>query len=161
MGLLDEILKQAGGSMGAPQAAGSGAQASAMGSIADLVMRNPQVISAAIAMLNPKDPTVGGSGGLADMVGAFNKGGLGDVMSSWIAGGPNKPVDPGALTNVLGSDVLGQFAKQAGIGHGDASSVLASILPEIVNHMTPKGQVPRGNDLEGAIGSLLGELGTR
>jgi len=161
MGLLDEILKQAGGSMGAPLAGGMGAQASAMGSIADLVMRNPQVISAAIAMLNPKDPTVGGGGGLADLVGAFNKGGLGDVMSSWVGGGPNKPVDPGALTNILGSDVLGQFARQAGIGHGDASSVLAQILPELVNHMTPQGKVPHGNDLEGAIGSLLGELGTR
>ena len=161
MGLLDEILKQAGGSMGAPQASGLGAQAGALGSIADLLMKNPQILSAAIAMLNPKNPSVGGGGGLADIVGAFNKGGLGDVMSSWVGGGPNKPVDPGSLANVLGSDVLGQFAKQAGIGHGDASSVLASILPGLVNHMTPQGQVPQGNALEDAIGGLLGELGTR
>jgi uncharacterized protein YidB (DUF937 family) len=161
MGLLDAILKQAAGSMSAPQGGGMGAQAGALGSIADLVMKNPQVISAAIAMLNPKDPSVGGGGGLADIVSAFNKGGLGDVMSSWIGGGPNKPVDPGTLSNILGSDVLGQFARQAGIGHGDASSVLAQVLPELVNHMTPQGKVPHGNELEGAIGSLLGELGTR
>jgi uncharacterized protein YidB (DUF937 family) len=160
MGLLDAILKQAAaGGMGAP--AGAGAPGSALGSIADLVMRNPQIITAAIALLNPKDPTVGGSGGLADMASAFNRGGLGDVMSSWIGGGPNKPVDPGALSNVLGSDALSQFAKQAGIGHGDASSVLAQILPELVNHMTPQGQLPHANDLESTIGSLLGQLGSR
>jgi uncharacterized protein YidB (DUF937 family) len=106
-------------------------------------MKNPQIIAAALSMLNPKDTSVGG-GGLADVIAAFNKGGLGDVMSSWVSGGPNKPVDPGALANVLGPDVLGQFARQAGIGKGDASSVLASILPELVNQMTPQGQVPQG-----------------
>ena len=160
MGLLDAILKQAG-SMGAPQTRGTGAQAGGLGSIADLVLKNPQVIASVIAMLNPKDPSVGGSGGLADMVSAFNRGGLGDVMASWVGGGPNKPVDPGALSNILGSDAIGQFARQAGIGHGDASSVLAQILPEVVNHMTPQGKVPQGDDLEGAIGSLLGQLGAR
>ena len=92
---------------------------------------------------------------------SFNKGGLGDVMSSWIGGGPNKPVDAGALANVLGPDVLGQFARKAGIGHADASSVLASVLPELVNQMTPQGQVPHGNALDGVLGSLLGQLGGR
>ena len=158
MGLLDEILKQAAGG---GQANVGGAQAGGLGAIADLVMKNPQIISAALSMLNPKDTSVGGGGGLADVIGAFNKGGLGDIMSSWVGGGPNKPVDPGALGNILGPDVLGQFAQKAGIGHGDASSVLASVLPELINHMTPQGQVPQGNALDGMLGSLLGQLGGR
>ena len=82
-------------------------------------------------------------------------------MSSWVGGGPNKPVDAGALANVLGPDILGQFAQKAGIGHGDASSVLASVLPELVNHMTPQGQVPQGNALDGLLGSLMGQIGGR
>ncbi len=155
MGLLDDILKQAtGGGSGSAQAGG-------LGAIADLVMKNPQIISAALAMLNPKDTSVGGGGGLADIVSSFNKGGLGDVMASWVGGGPNKPVDPGSLANVLGPDILGQFAKKAGIGSGDASSVLASVLPELINQMTPQGQVPQGNALDGVLGSLLGQLGSR
>jgi len=153
MGLLDEILKRT--------AADGGSKAAGLGAIAELVMKNPQIISAAIAMLNPKDPSVGGGGGLGDVIGAFHKGGLGDIMSSWVGGGPNKPVDPGALANVLGPDVLGQFAQKAGIGHADASSVLASVLPELINHMTPQGQVPQGNALDGVLGSLLGQLGGR
>jgi uncharacterized protein YidB (DUF937 family) len=151
MGLLD-ILKQLGG---------GGGQATGLGSLAEIVMKNPQIVSAAISMLNPKDASVGGGGGLADVVSAFNKGGLGDIMSSWIGGGPNKPVDPGALANVLGPDILSQFAQKAGIGHADAGSVLASVLPELINHITPQGQVPQGNALDGALGSLLGQLGGR
>jgi len=158
MGLLDEILKQAAGG---GQAGAGGAQAGGLGAIADLVMKNPQILSAAISMLNPKDTSVGGGGGLADVIGAFNKGGLGDIMSSWVGGGPNKPVDPGALAKVLGPDVLGQFARKAGVGHADAGSLLASVLPELINHMTPQGQVPQGNALDGMLGSLLGQLGGR
>ncbi len=153
MGLLDDILKQT--------TRDGGGQAAGLGAIADLVMKNPQIIAAAIAMLNPKDASVGGGGGLADIVSSFNKGGLGDVMSSWVGGGPNKPVDAGALANVLGPDVLGQFARKAGIGSADASSVLASVLPELVNQMTPQGRVPQGNALDGVLGSLLGQLGAR
>jgi uncharacterized protein YidB (DUF937 family) len=158
MGLMDEILKQAAG---AGQAGAAGSQDAGLGAIADLVMKNPQIVAAALSMLNPKDPSVGGGGGLADIVGAFNKGGLGDVMSSWVGGGPNKPVDPGALASVLGPDILGQFAQKAGVGHAQAGSVLAQILPELVNQMTPQGQVPQGNALDGLLGSLMGQIGGR
>ena len=143
MGLLDSLLGQVLG----------GAQSGAPGGGDN----NAALLQSVLAMLGNDAP----GGGLNALVAGFQRGGLGDVMSSWIGGGPNKPVDPGALSNVLGPDVIGQFARQAGIGHGDASSVLAQLLPEVVNHMTPQGQVPHGNDLEGAIGSLLGQLGSR
>jgi uncharacterized protein YidB (DUF937 family) len=153
MGLLDSILKQLGGAQGG--------QAGGLGSLAEIIMKNPQLVSAAISMLNPKDTSVGGGGGLGDVISAFNKGGLGDVMSSWVGGGPNKPVDPGALASILGPEILGQFAQKAGIGQADAGSALASVLPELINHITPQGQVPQGNALDGVLGSLLGQLGGR
>ena len=90
---------------------------------------------------------------------AFQKGGLGDAMSSWVGGGPNKPVDPSALAGVLGNDTLSQFARHAGIDAGQTSSVLAGVLPGLINHLTPQGQVPEANSLEGTLGSLLGALG--
>ena len=64
---------------------------------------------------------------------AFQKGGLGDAMSSWVGGGPNKPVDPSALAGVLGNDTLSQFARHAGIDAGQTSSVLAGVLPGLIN----------------------------
>jgi uncharacterized protein YidB (DUF937 family) len=145
MGLLDAILGQAGGQ--------------GLGALAKIAAQNPQLVAAALSMLSTKDPSVGGTGGLGSLISAFEKGGLGKVMSSWVGGGPNLPIDPGQLASLLGNDTLGQFAQKAGIGQGDAASSLASILPELVNHLTPQGQVPEATSLESTLGSLLGALG--
>jgi len=145
MGLLDNLLKPGGG----------------LASIADLVAKNPQIVTAAASLLSTKDPSVGGTGGLGGLIGAFERAGLGNMMSSWISTGPNPPIQPGQLASVLGNDTLNQFAQKAGIDPGQAGSVLASVLPELVNHLTPQGQVPQTNALESALGSLLGSLGQR
>jgi uncharacterized protein YidB (DUF937 family) len=151
MGFLDNILTQLG--------KGGGGQPGALGSLAELVMKNPQIISAAISMLNPKDASVGGSGGLADVIGAFNKSGLGNVMSQWISTGPNPPISGDQLTQVLGSDVIGQVANKTGLGQADASSALAAVLPGLIDHLTPNGQVPDAGSLQSSLGGLLASLG--
>ena|SRR5258708_17129651 len=145
MGFLDNLLKQSGG----------------LGGLAQVVAQNPQIVSAAVALLNPKDPSVGGTGGLGGLVGAFSKAGLGQMMSQWIATGPNPPISPDQLSSVLGSDVLGQFAQKAGVAPGDAASLLASVLPGLVDHLTPNGQVPAANDLQNSLGGLLARLSGR
>jgi uncharacterized protein YidB (DUF937 family) len=128
----------------------------AMGNVASMVAKNPQILAAAAELLSSKQGSIGGTGGLGGLVGAFSKGGLGDVMSSWVGTGANLPVDPSQLAGVLGNDTIGQFAKKAGLGTGDAGSVLASLLPGLVNQVTPQGQLPEANALEGILGSLLG-----
>lgn len=145
MGLIDDLLKRSGG----------------LGGLAQVAAQNPQLISAAIALLNPKDPSVGGTGGLGGLVGAFEKAGLGQMVSQWISTGPNPPVSPSQVTSALGPDVLSQFAQKAGIGQGDAASALASVLPGLVDHLTPNGQVPATNDLQSTLGSLLSGLAGR
>jgi uncharacterized protein YidB (DUF937 family) len=151
MGLLDGILKQVGG-------AGTG-QASGLGAIADLVARNPQIVAAALSMLSTRDTSVGGSGGLGGLVSAFQKSGMGDVIAQWISTGPNPPISADQLTKVLGSDVIGQVAQKAGLGHAEAGSALAAVLPSLVDHLTPNGQLPDANALESTLGSLLSGLG--
>jgi uncharacterized protein YidB (DUF937 family) len=124
-----------------------------------MIAKNPQILQAAIALLSTKDSSVGGSGGLGSLASAFQGKGLEDVFSSWVSTGANKSISASQLENVLGKDVLGQFAKKAGIGSGEAGSVLASLLPELVNQVTPKGKVPETSSLEGALGSILSSLG--
>jgi len=143
MGLLDNLLKGSGGLAG----------------IADLVAKNPQLVAAAVSMLSTRDASVGGTGGLGGLISAFQKGGLGDVMSQWISTGPNPPISADQLTKVLGSDVIGQIAQKAGLGHAEAGSALAAVLPSLIDHLTPNGQVPDTNVLEGTLGSLLSSLG--
>jgi uncharacterized protein YidB (DUF937 family) len=143
MGILDEFMKQQG----------------ALGQVFDLVQKNPQILSAAIALLSSKDSSVGGSGGLSDLANAFHQGGFGDVMSSWISTSANKSISPADLASVLGKGTLGQFAEKAGVSHEEASGVLASLLPALVDHLTPQGQVPGSDSLDGMLGSLLSGLG--
>jgi uncharacterized protein YidB (DUF937 family) len=145
MGLLDELLSQGGGQ--------------GLGALAKIAAQNPQLVQAALSLLSHNQGTIGGPGGLGSLISAFEKGGLGSVVSSWVGGGPNLPVDPGQLASALGPDVLGQVAKHAGVSPTDAAGGLASILPEIVNHLTPNGQVPAATSLESTLGSLLGALG--
>lgn len=140
MGLMDDLMKKAGG-------------------LATLAAQNPQAVAAVVALLSSRDTSVGGSGGLAGIVNAFQKKGLGDMVSSWISTGPNPPVTAGQLTDVLGSDVLGQFAAKAGVSHGEAGGLLASLLPTVIDQLTPQGNVPEADSLESTLGGLLSSLG--
>jgi uncharacterized protein YidB (DUF937 family) len=145
MGLLDDLLGQSGGQ--------------GLGSLAKIAAQNPQLVQAALSLLSHNQGSIGGPGGLGGLISAFEKGGLGNVMSSWVGGGPNLPVDAGRLASALGPDVLGQVAQHAGVSPTDAAGGLASILPELINHLTPSGQVPAATSLESTLGSLLGALG--
>lgn len=140
MGILDALLQQGGG-------------------LAGLLAQNPNLVAAAASLLSSKPGTIGGTGGLAGLIGALQQGGLGDIASSWVGTGPNKAISPEQLQGVLGSDVLGQFARQAGLSGADAGSALAQVLPALVNEVTPQGRVPEAGALEGVLGSLLGGLG--
>jgi uncharacterized protein YidB (DUF937 family) len=144
MGLLDGILGQLGGEGG-----------SGMGSIATTLASNPKLLSAAMSLLSAKDTSVGGGGGLGGLVQAFQQQGLGDMMASWISTGPNPPVSPSQVSSVLGSGTLNEFAAKAGINPDQASSMLAGLLPTLVNQLTPEGKMPDANGLESAIGGLL------
>ena len=150
MGLLDGLIKQALGGQ-----SGSGG----LGSLLETATSNPQVMGALAGLLSTRDTSVGGSGGLAGIVNAFQKKGLGDMVSSWISTGPNPPVTAGQLTDVLGTDVLGQFAAKAGVSHGEAGGLLASLLPTVIDQLTPQGNVPEADSLESTLGGLLSSLG--
>jgi uncharacterized protein YidB (DUF937 family) len=140
MPLLNDLMKQAGG-------------------IARLAAQNPQAVAAVVSLLSTRDTSVGGTGGLGGLVQAFEKKGLGDMVAGWISTGPNPPVTAGQVSEVLGADVLKQFAAKAGVPQGDAGNLLASLLPSVVDHLTPQGTVPQANALESALGGLLSGLG--
>jgi len=149
MGFLDGLVKQAMGGQG---------DASGLGSVAALVSSNPQILAALSSLLSTRDASVGGTGGLGALIGAFQNNGLGNLMSSWISTGPNPPVSAAQVTDVLGQDTVGQFASKAGVPVSDAGSLLATLLPAAIDHLTPGGSVPDANTLESSLSSLLSGL---
>jgi uncharacterized protein YidB (DUF937 family) len=126
-----------------------------LGAVAQTAMKNPQVMSAIFSLLSSKQGSIGGPGGLAGLVQAFQGQGMGDMISSWVSTGPNPPATADHITKALGPGTLSQFAAQAGIPQGEAGGLLASLLPAVINQLTPQGSVPPANDLESTLGSLL------
>ena len=94
------------------------------------------------------------SGGLAGLVQAFESKGLGNVIGSWIGSGPNQAISPQALQNVLGDAHIQDLAKKLGVNPADAAAKLAKVLPEVINHLTPNGQMPSGDILSQGLSML-------
>jgi len=82
------------------------------------------------------------NGGLPGIISKFQHGGMTEEVGSWVGTGQNMPMTGNQLQEILGSGSIGQIAQQLGLSHGDASSNLAQILPQIIDRMTPTGQVP-------------------
>ena len=100
---------------------------------------------------------VGGqSGGLNGLISQFNSKGLGDVVSSWIGTGNNLPVSPEQIQSVLGSDKINNIASKLGIDPSAVTSQLSTLLPQVVDKMTPEGKVPEGDMMSNILGKIGG-----
>ena len=146
MGLLDSVLGSVIGNMaGGRQGGGAGA---------DILM---QVLG---GLLNQGGGLGGVGGGLGALLQQLQKGGLGEVAASWVGTGQNLPVSADQLQSVLGGDQIGALAQQAGLSQGDLMGQLAHMLPQVVDRLTPNGQLPAsdGADLSGMLSSVLGGL---
>jgi uncharacterized protein YidB (DUF937 family) len=82
---------------------------------------------------------LGGLGGLLDRL---QKGGLGDVASSWVGSGQNQPVSPNKLGPALGSDIIKTLAQRTGLSEEELTRQLSQILPNVVDKLTPAGRLP-------------------
>jgi len=149
MGILDGFLKQA---MGGRTDSGG------LGGLMSMIASNPQILTALAALFSTRDTSVGGSGGLGGLMNAFRNKGLGDMISSWISTGPNPPITPAQVTDVLGHETVGQFASKAGVPPSEAGQLLAGLLPAAVDHITPDGKVPDLGSLEASLTSYLSGL---
>jgi len=87
------------------------------------------------------------TGGLEGLIRSFQQGGLGDIANSWVAKGQNLPVSGEQIESVLGGSVLQDLAAQLGVSPQQASGSLADVLPQLIDQMTPNGELPQGGDL--------------
>lgn len=155
MGLFDSVL----GAVTGGQQAGAGGGMGGLGNIGSLltmVTSNPQLLQAVTSMLS-NDGTHGGLGGLIQK---FQQAGLGDVVGSWVGSGQNQSISGAQLTSVLGPDAITSLAEKLGVSPDAAASQLSTVLPGLIDHLTPHGRAPEsglGNsgDLMGMLGGLL------
>jgi len=146
MGLLDSVLGALNNNANG-NATGSDPKAALIQAVLSMLANNQSGGSGAL----------GGLGGLGGLLGTLQNAGLGQIVDSWIGTGQNQPVSGDQLAQALGDDQLSSLAQTAGIPQSDIAGHLAQILPGLVDHLTPNGQVPEsGGDLGSEIGNLLG-----
>ena len=124
MGLLDSLLKMTAGATKDTKT-----NQNAVTSIMDILINNKQ------------------RGGLDGLVGKLTQAGLGNVVDSWISTGKNQPIKSGQLSKALGSDVISQIASKLGVSNSSASGLLARLLPQIIDKLTPDGNTASASQI--------------
>jgi uncharacterized protein YidB (DUF937 family) len=132
---MDQLGQAAGGMMGGQTA------------------QNP-LLQAVIGLLGQNSS----GGGLAGLVQGFQKNGLGDIVNSWVGTGTNLPITPDQIKQGLGSDFLSQLAGKAGVTPDAASAQLSSLLPGVVDKLTPSGKIEAGG-IDQLLNMFQGKMG--
>ena len=101
----------------------------------------------------------GGIGGLGGLLQRFQGAGLGDAVASWVGNGANQPVSPDQVKSALGDGPLRTLAEHAGLDEDEAATHLSTMLPQMVDKLTPNGQPPAAGLPEGGLVGALESLG--
>ncbi|MFZ4071214.1 MAG: YidB family protein [Caulobacterales bacterium] len=131
MGLLQSIL---GGLLGGK----GGLQGALMGAVGELLNQ---------------------PGGMGGLVQKFEQAGMGDIIKGWISTGPSPAINAGQLASALGPDTIKALAAKTGLDQNALLGGLAAQLPQLIDQLTPDGNAVEGDQLQKALGGLLGKLG--
>lgn len=141
------LLGSLGGALGGMLGGGAGAGgAGGLGGLLGGLLGGAQSQSAGAGTptTSPGD-LIGALGGLGGLTQMLNQGGLGDAVKSWVGTGDNQSVTPDQVSQALGpGGQLQQLASTAGVSEGEAAQELSSLLPQVINHLTPNGSLPQG-----------------
>jgi uncharacterized protein YidB (DUF937 family) len=160
MGLLDGILGNVLGGMAAGRNTGEVVRQNDNGPLGSILARlgggsgiaKGVLLALAFQLLQR-------SGGISGLIEKLRNSGLGRHGDSWVGTGSNMAVSPDQLRDVFGPDAIEQIANHFGVSPDQATNSLSEVLPELVNQMTPDGQVP-DNDY-GMISDALKQLAPR
>jgi uncharacterized protein YidB (DUF937 family) len=81
--------------------------------------------------------------GIGELLDRFRQNGQGATADSWVKTGPNKAIDGAEVEQALGPDLIDNLVRQTGLSRADLLSRLASVLPDVVDRMTPDGRLPQ------------------
>lgn len=91
------------------------------------------------------------SGGLGDLLRQLQQNGQGNAANSWVGKGTNQAISPGDLATALGADQINALASQSGLSRDELLSGLSQYLPQVVDHLTPEGRLPTGDEVSGRL----------
>ncbi|MBC5782092.1 DUF937 domain-containing protein [Ramlibacter sp. USB13] len=86
------------------------------------------------------------NGGMGAVLDRFKQQGFGRQAQSWVDTGDNDGIDERAVEQVVGQGELQQMAQRLGVPEHEVAQAFAEIMPQMVDKLTPDGQVPREAD---------------
>jgi uncharacterized protein YidB (DUF937 family) len=135
MSLLSDLTRTALGAL--TSSPGAGSQSVLANIVTDLINQHPS------------------GNGLTGLLDQLGHAGLGAQAGSWVGTGANQPVTGDQIHQALGPDKIAALAQRAGLPPGQLADALAHVLPQVIDQLTPQGQVPQGGGLQAALGGLL------
>jgi uncharacterized protein YidB (DUF937 family) len=97
----------------------------------------------------------GGIGGLQQRA---QDTGLTDLFASWVGTGQNQAINTDQLQQLLGSDAIQGVASKFGVNIAEITPMIASMLPQIIDKLTPQGQIDPALHQPDVLSSALSQL---
>jgi uncharacterized protein YidB (DUF937 family) len=153
MNSLDDLLKGSRGSGG-----GGGGLGDLLGGILGGGARGGSLAGGQgggmMRMLLPLVASMLMNGGLQKILGRLQANGRGAEADSWVSRGENKELDGAAVRQALDDDEITSIATQLGVSEDEAAEAVARVLPDVVDQVTPQGQLPPDDELDEKFGRL-------
>jgi uncharacterized protein YidB (DUF937 family) len=96
-------------------------------------------------------------GGLTALVQKFETSGMSSQVQSWISTNANQPVSGAQVQQAMGEQVTA-LAQQANMPQGDVANTIATMLPQLVDNLTPQGALPDHDAIASALNALKSKL---
>jgi uncharacterized protein YidB (DUF937 family) len=97
-----------------------------------------------LSLVGGGDSQAAQTSGVGGLVGRFKQAGLGNIVESWVSNEqPNKQVTPDQVQSALGEQDVSALAGKTGLPKGALLVTLATLLPKLIDSMTPNGEVPK------------------
>jgi len=82
-----------------------------------------------------------------------SSGQLGNIVSSWLADGPNSPISADSILSLFGENQVSDFAATLGTDPASAATGLADVLPQMMDKGSSAGSLLES---AGGLGGLMG-----
>ncbi|MGK3141768.1 YidB family protein [Pantoea sp. C2G6] len=99
-------------------------------------------------------------GGIEVLLQKFQQGGLGELFASWIGTGHNQPIAHDEIQSAFGQAELQSLADKLGTDVHGAAGTLATILPQLIDKLSPQGQMDEASLHENKLdlGSMVDQI---
>lgn len=98
------------------------------------------------------------NGGLAGTLDKVRNMGFGEQANTWMGTGENAGIDPNSVSQLFDQQDIEQVAQQTGADTQEVRQGLAELLPQVMDNLTPNGNLDTDGEANNEINEILSQL---